>query len=152
MTDLTDITRRMDSAIETLKKELTGLRTGRASVNLLDAVVVEAYGSRMPLSQVGTVNVPEPRMLTVQVWDTSMTQSVEKAIRESGLGLNPSSDGNLVRIPIPALNEERRKEMVTVKPPASPSATSAATGWIWSRKMHLCRKIKKRNLKMTFKN
>ena len=114
MTDLTDITRRMDSAIETLKKELTGLRTGRASVNLLDAVVVEAYGSRMPLSQVGTVNVPEPRMLTVQVWDTSMTQSVEKAIRESGLGLNPSSDGNLVRIPIPALNEERRKEMVKV--------------------------------------
>jgi ribosome recycling factor len=104
----------MDSALETLRKEFGGLRTGRASANLLDPVVVDAYGSSMPLNQVGTVNVPEPRMLTVTVWDKGLVKSVEKGIREAGLGLNPSSDGTLVRVPLPDLNEERRKELVKV--------------------------------------
>ncbi len=106
-----DLTRRMDSAFDVLKKEFSGLRSGRASTSLLDPVVVEAYGSVMPLSQCGTVGVPEPRMLTVQVWDKGLIKAVEKAIRDAGLGLNPSADGQLVRVPIPALNEERRKEL-----------------------------------------
>jgi len=101
----------MDSAVEVLRKEFSGLRSGRASTSLLDPVMVDAYGSSMPLSQCGTVGVPEPRMLTVQVWDKGMIKSVEKAIRDAGLGLNPSVDGQLVRVPIPALNEERRREM-----------------------------------------
>jgi ribosome recycling factor len=112
--DIADIKRRMDSALETLRKEFGGLRTGRASVNLLDPVMVDAYGSSMPLNQVGTVAVPEPRMLTVQVWDKGMVKAVEKGIRDAGLGLNPQSDGTLVRIPLPDLNEERRKELVKV--------------------------------------
>jgi ribosome recycling factor len=101
----------MDGAIETLRKEFQGLRTGRASVNLLDPVMVEAYGNPTPLTQVGTVGAPEPRLLTVTVWDKGMVKSVEKAIRESGLGLNPSSDGTLIRIPLPDLNQERRQEL-----------------------------------------
>jgi len=109
-----DITRRMDSAVEVLKKEFSGLRSGRASVNLLDPVVVEAYGQAMPLSQCGTVGVPEPRMLTVQVWDKGLVKAVEKAIANAGLGLNPQADGQLIRVPIPALNEERRKELQKV--------------------------------------
>lgn len=109
-----DITRRMDSAVEVLKKEFSGLRSGRASVNLLDPVVVEAYGQTMPLSQCGTVGVPEPRMLTVQVWDKSQVKAVEKAIANAGLGLNPQADGQMIRVPIPALNEERRKELQKV--------------------------------------
>ncbi len=109
-----DIKRRMDGAVEVLKKEFSGLRTGRASVNLLDPIVVEAYGSTMPLNQVGTVGVPEPRMITVQVWDRSMSKAVEKAIRDSGLGLNPQAEGQLIRVPIPPLNEERRKELAKV--------------------------------------
>ena len=104
----------MDSALETLRKEFGGLRTGRASANLLDPVVVDAYGQTMPLNQVGTVSVPEPRMLTVQVWDKGLVKSVEKAIRDAGLGLNPMADGALVRVPIPDINEERRKELVKV--------------------------------------
>ena len=112
--DLNDLKRRMGASLETLKKEFAGLRTGRASANLLDTVTVEAYGSRMPLSQVGSVNVPEPRLITVSVWDGSMTKAVEKAIRDAGLGLNPQPDGNLVRVPIPQLNEERRKELQKV--------------------------------------
>lgn len=110
----TDTKRRMEGAIEVLHKEFGGLRTGRASTGLLDPVQVEAYGQAMPLNQVGTISVPEPRMLTVQVWDKGMVKSVEKAIMDAGLGLNPQSDGQLVRIPIPALNEERRKELVKV--------------------------------------
>ncbi|MDO8606251.1 MAG: ribosome recycling factor [Phaeospirillum sp.] len=106
-----DVGRRMDSAVEVLKKEFSGLRSGRASTNLLDPVVVEAYGQTMPLSQCGTVGVPEPRMLTVQVWDKTQVKAVEKAIRDAGLGLNPQTDGQLVRVPIPSLNEERRKEL-----------------------------------------
>lgn len=112
--DLSDIKRRMDGAVETLKKELNGLRTGRASPNLLDPVMVESYGQMMPLNQVGTVSVPEPRMLTVTVWDKGTVKAVEKAIREAGLGLNPSSDGTTVRVPLPELNQERRKELAKV--------------------------------------
>lgn len=109
-----DIKRRMDSAVEVLKKEFGGLRTGRAATSLLDPVMVEAYGSTMPLNQVGNVNVPEPRMIIVQVWDKGMVKSVEKAIRDAGLGLNPSADGQTVRVPIPPLNEERRVELQKV--------------------------------------
>lgn len=109
--DKNDIQRRMDGAIENLQKEFGGLRTGRASVNLLDPVSVDVYGSSMPLNQVATVNVPEPRMLSVQVWDANNVKAVEKAIRDAGLGLNPMPEGNNIRIPIPDLNEERRTEL-----------------------------------------
>ena len=112
--DLNDITRRMDGAQEALRREFAGLRTGRASVGLLEPVTVEAYGSPMPINQVGSISVPEPRMVTVQVWDRSLVGAVEKAIRSAGLGLNPSSDGQLVRVPIPALSEERRVELTRV--------------------------------------
>lgn len=106
-----EMNRRMNGAVATLKQEFAGLRTGRASPGLLDPVMVEAYGSPMPISQVGTVSVPEPRLLTVQVWDKGLVKAVDKAIRDAGLGLNPQPDGQLVRIPIPELNEERRKEL-----------------------------------------
>lgn len=106
-----DLKRRMEGALENLKTEYGGLRTGRASVNLLDPVMVDAYGSKMPLNQVATISAPESRLLTVQVWDGSMTKSVEKAIRDSGLGLNPQPEGTLIRLPIPDLNEERRTEI-----------------------------------------
>jgi ribosome recycling factor len=109
--DKADLKRRMHGAVEALKHDLGGLRTGRASVSLLDPVVVEVYGAHMPLNQVGTVSAPEPRMLTVQVWDRSNVSSVEKAIRSAGLGLNPVTEGQLVRLPIPDLTEERRKEL-----------------------------------------
>lgn len=112
--DFDDVSRRMDRAITALSSDLGGLRTGRASASLLDPIHVEAYGSRMPLNQVATVSVPEARMISVQVWDGSMASAVEKAIRESDLGLNPVIEGNLFRIPIPELNEERRQEMVKV--------------------------------------
>ncbi|MBV6632605.1 MAG: ribosome recycling factor [Alphaproteobacteria bacterium] len=104
----------MDGAIDNFGKELAGLRTGRASTSLLEPVTVEAYGSKMPLNQVGTVSVPEPRLLTVQVWDGGMTKAVEKAIRDAGLGLNPQAEGTMIRVPIPDLNEERRQELVKV--------------------------------------
>jgi ribosome recycling factor len=106
-----DLTRRMDQAIETLRREFAGLRSGRASPALLEPVRVEAYGSMTPLNQVGTIAVPEPRMITVQVWDRSLVSHVEKAIRDAGLGLNPASDGQLVRVPIPQLTGERRTEL-----------------------------------------
>lgn len=109
-----DIRRRMEGAVEVLQKEFGGLRTGRASTSLLEPVTVVAYGSDMPMNQVGTIGVPEPRMLTVQVWDKGLVSAVEKAIRESGLGLNPAVDGQLVRVPIPALTEERRTELSKV--------------------------------------
>ena len=104
----------MDGAIDVLKKEFAGLRTGRASPNLLEPVTVEAYGAQMPINQLGTVAVPEPRMLTVQVWDKSLVGATEKAIRDAGLGLNPMSEGQVVRVPIPELNEERRQELSRV--------------------------------------
>ena len=109
--DREDMRRRMKGAVATVKHEFAGLRTGRANPSILDPVMVDAYGSSMPLTQVGTVNVPEPRLLTVQVWDKSLAKSVDKAIRDAGLGLNPQLDGQLVRIPIPELNEERRREL-----------------------------------------
>lgn len=112
--DKADLTRRMDGAVDNLKTEFAGLRTGRASVSMLEPVVVDVYGSKMPLNQVGTVGVPEARLLTVQVWDMNNAQAVDKAIRESGLGLNPQTEGNLIRVPIPELNEERRKELTKV--------------------------------------
>ncbi|MBO9377324.1 ribosome recycling factor [Sphingomonas histidinilytica] len=109
--DKADLERRMHGAVEALKSDLTGLRTGRASVNLLDPVTVEIYGAHMPLNQAATVTAPEPRMLSVQVWDRSNVGPVDKAIRSAGLGLNPIVDGQTLRIPIPDLTEERRKEL-----------------------------------------
>lgn len=109
-----DVHEKMDKANEHLHHEFAGLRTGRASTSLLDPIMVDVYGAKMPINQVGTVGVPEPRMLSVQVWDKGNVKMVEKAIRDSGLGLNPQADGTLVRIPIPPLNEERRKELVKI--------------------------------------
>jgi ribosome recycling factor len=109
--DKSDLERRMTGAVEALKSDLAGLRTGRASIALLDPVTVEVYGSHMPLNQVATVSVPEPRMLSVQVWDKTNVGPVEKAIRSAGLGLNPINDGTTLRLPIPDLTEERRKEL-----------------------------------------
>jgi ribosome recycling factor len=106
-----DLTRRMDGAVDTLRRDFSGLRSGRASPALLEPVRVEAYGSEVPLSQVGTIAVPEARMLTVQVWDRALVGHVERAIRDAGLGLNPASDGQLVRVPIPQLTGERRIEL-----------------------------------------
>src|SRR5581483_2571626 len=111
---LAEFSRRMDGALDALKKEFGGLRTGRASASLLEPVHVSAYGNDMPLNQVGTVNVPEPRMITVQVWDRGLVGAVEKAIRDAGLGLNPAADGSTVRVPIPELSQERRQELSKV--------------------------------------
>ncbi len=108
------VKKRMDGAVDVLQKEFAGLRTGRASSSMLDPVMVEAYGNKMPLNQVGTVNVPEPRLLIVQVWDQSVSKNVEKAIRDAGLGLNPQSDGSTIRVPIPDLSQERRTELQKV--------------------------------------
>ncbi|MCL2473705.1 MAG: ribosome recycling factor [Alphaproteobacteria bacterium] len=112
--DLETVRHKMDGALEALRKEFTGLRTGRASVSLLDSVKVEAYGSMVPINQAGSINTPEPRLLTVQVWDAGLIKAVEKAIRDSGLGLNPQPDGNLIRIPMPELSQERRQELVKI--------------------------------------
>jgi ribosome recycling factor len=111
---LKDLRRRMDGAIDVLRKEFGGLRTGRASASLLEPVVVPAYGGTVPLNQVASVNVPEPRMITVQVWDRGVVKAVDKAIREAGLGLNPQTEGQVIRVPIPELNEERRRELTRV--------------------------------------
>jgi ribosome recycling factor len=112
--DMADLKKRMNGAVEVLRKEFAGLRTGRASASLLEPITVQAYGSEMPLSQVGTVSVPEPRMLSVQVWDKSLVKAVEKAIRSADLGLNPAVDGTLIRVPIPELSEERRAELARI--------------------------------------
>lgn len=109
--DVGDLKRRMDGAVEVLRREFAGLRAGRASASLVEPITVPAYGSPMPLSQVATISVPEPRMITVQVWDRSLAGAVEKAIRESDLGLNPAGEGQVIRIPIPMLSEERRTEL-----------------------------------------
>ncbi|WP_432450073.1 ribosome recycling factor [Aliiroseovarius marinus] len=112
--DLDDLERRMEGALGALKSEFASLRTGRASASMLDPITVEAYGQRTPLNQIGTVNVPEPRMVTVNIWDKSMVGAAEKAIRESGLGINPQLNGTIIMLPIPELNEERRRELTRV--------------------------------------
>lgn len=112
--DAADLKRRMEGAIDNLQKEFSGLRTGRASVSLLDPVVVDVYGSKMPLNQIGSINIPEPRMLSVQVWDAANVKAVEKAIRDAGLGLNPMPEGTTIRIPLPDLTEERRQDLKKV--------------------------------------
>ena len=112
--DTADLTRRMDGAIGALRTEFASLRTGRASASMLEPVMVEAYGQKTPINQVGTVNVPEPRMVTINVWDKSMVGAVEKAIMNSGLGINPQTNGTIVMLPIPELNEERRTELARV--------------------------------------
>lgn len=112
--DTDDIERRMDGAIGALRTEFASLRTGRASATILEPIQVESYGQMTPLNQLGTVNVPEPRMVTINVWDRAMISKVEKAIRESGLGINPMVDGPIIRLPIPELNEERRRELTRV--------------------------------------
>jgi ribosome recycling factor len=112
--NIADLKKRMNGAVEVLRKEFAGLRTGRASASLLEPISVAAYGSELPLNQVSTVSVPEARLLTVQVWDKGLVKAVEKAIRTADLGLNPSVEGNLIRVPIPELSEERREELVKV--------------------------------------
>lgn len=114
MFDIKDLERRMKGAEETLRHELAGLRTGRASASLLDPLAVEVYGTSMPINQVASISVPEPRLISIQVWDKSNVIHVEKAIRGSGLGLNPIVDGQLIRLPIPALTEERRQELIKI--------------------------------------
>jgi ribosome recycling factor len=112
--DLNDIKRRMAGAVAALKHDLNSLRTGRASANLLDPIEVEAYGAMMPLNQVSTVSVPEPRLLSIQVWDKSMVQAVEKAIQKSDLGMTPNTEGQVIRLRVPEMNQQRRQEMVKV--------------------------------------
>ncbi len=124
----TDLTRRMDGAMETLRRDFGGLRTGRASPALLEPVKVEAYGTEVPITQVGTIGVPESRMITVQVWDKSLVGAVERAIRDSGLGLNPSADGQVVRVPIPQLTAERRVELAKAAGRYGESARVAIRG------------------------
>jgi ribosome recycling factor len=123
-----DLTRRMDGALETLRRDFGGLRTGRASPGLLEPVKVEAYGGEVPITQVGTIGVPESRMLTVQVWDRSLVGAVERAIRDSGLGLNPAADGQIVRVPIPQLTAERRTELAKAAGRYAESARIAIRG------------------------
>jgi ribosome recycling factor len=124
--DFKDLNRRMDGAIHAYKSDLASLRTGRASANLLDPIQVQAYGSAMPLNQVATISVPEPRMLSVSVWDKAMVGAVDRAIRESSLGLNPIVDGANLRIPIPELNEQRRKDLVKIAHTYAENARVAA--------------------------
>ncbi|MBM7067716.1 ribosome recycling factor [Actibacterium sp. 188UL27-1] len=114
MLDTDDLERRMDGAMSSLRTEFASLRTGRASASMLEPVMVDAYGSMTPVNQVGTVNVPEPRMVTINVWDKGLVGKVEKAIRESGLGINPQLNGTIIMLPIPELNEERRRELTKV--------------------------------------
>jgi len=114
MLDTDDLGRRMDGALTNLKAEFASLRTGRASASMLEPVMVDAYGAMTPINQVGTVNVPEPRMVTINVWDKGLVGKVEKAIRESGLGINPQLNGTIIMLPIPELNEERRRELTKV--------------------------------------
>ena len=124
----TDLARRMDGALETLRRDFAGLRTGRASPGLLEPIKVEAYGSELPITQVGTIGVPESRMITVQVWDRTLVGAVERAIRDSGLGLNPSADGQVVRVPIPMLTAERRVELAKAAGRYGEGARTAVRG------------------------
>ncbi len=123
--DTSDLERRMDGAMTALRTEFASLRTGRASASMLEPIMVDAYGQKTPINQVGTVNVPEPRMVTINVWDKGMINKVEKAIRESGLGINPQMNGPIIMLPIPELNEERRKELTRVAAQYAESARVA---------------------------
>lgn len=123
-----DLTRRMDGAVDTLKREFNGLRTGRAHPGLLEPVKVHAYGTEMPLAQVGTIGAPEARMLTVQVWDKSLVNAVDRAIREAGLGLNPMADGMMIRVPVPQLTTERRNELAKMAHKYAEGAKIAVRG------------------------
>jgi ribosome recycling factor len=123
--DLDAIQRRMDGAMNALKQEFASLRTGRASASIVDPIQVDAYGQMTPINQLGTVNVPEPRMVVINVWDKAMIGKIEKAIRESGIGINPVTDGPLIRLPIPELNEQRRKELTKVAAQYAESAKVA---------------------------
>lgn len=114
MLDTNDLERRMEGAIASLRTEFASLRTGRASSSMLEPIMVDAYGTKTPINQVGTVNVPEPRMVTINVWDKGLVSKVEKAIRESGLGINPQLNGTIIMLPIPELNEERRRDLTKV--------------------------------------
>ena len=158
MIDTDDLERRMDGAVGSRKVEFASLRTGRASSSMLEPITVDAYGSQTPINQVGTVNVPEPRMVTINVWDKSMVGKVEKAIRESGLGINPQLNGTIIMLPIPELNEERRRELTKVaaqypKAHVFRCAMSGATGWIQLRKPNqtACQKTIKSCGKVKFK-
>ena len=124
--DVEDLERRMDGALASLKQDYASLRTGRATASMLDPVTVDAYGVDTPINQVGTINVPEPRMLTLAIWDKAMVGKVDKAIRASGLGLNPVVDGTLIRLPIPELNEERRRDLAKLAGQYSEAAKVAA--------------------------
>lgn len=123
--DLDDLQRRMDGAMTALRSEFLSLRTGRASASMVEPVMVDAYGALTPINQVGTVNVPEPRMITINIWDKQLVGKAEKAIRESGLGINPVVDGTIIRLPIPELNEERRRELTKVAAQYAESARVA---------------------------
>ena len=123
--DIDDLSRRMDGAMTALRHEFSSLRTGRASASLVEPIHVDAYGQMTPINQLGTVNVPEPRMVVINVWDKGMISKVEKAIRESGIGINPVTDGPLIRLPIPELNEERRRELTKVAAQYAESAKVA---------------------------
>jgi len=123
--DVDDLQRRMDGAMAALKQEFASLRTGRASASMLDTIMVDAYGSLTPINQVGTINVPEPRMITVNIWDKQLVGKAEKGIRESGLGINPVIDGTTIRLPIPELNEERRRDLSKVAAQYAESARIA---------------------------
>ena len=123
--DLDDLQRRMDGAMTALKQEFSSLRTGRASAAMVEPIMVDAYGAMTPINQVGTVNVPEPRMVTINIWDKQLVGKAEKAIRESGLGINPVIDGTIIRLPIPELNEERRRDLTKVAAQYSESARVA---------------------------
>lgn len=123
--DIDDLERRMDGAMASLKHEFSSLRTGRASATMVEPVMVDAYGSMTPINQVGTVNVPEPRMVTINVWDKGLVNKVEKAIRDSGLGINPQTNGTIIMLPIPELNEERRRDLTRVAAQYAESARVA---------------------------
>ena len=123
--DTDDLQRRMDGAMAALKQEFASLRTGRGSATMLDPITVDAYGQQTPINQLGTINVPEPRMVVINVWDKGMVSKVERAIRDSGLGINPQTDGTLIRLPIPELNEERRRELSKVAAQYAESARVA---------------------------
>jgi ribosome recycling factor len=140
--DINDIKRRMDGAIQALKSDFQGLRTGRANVNLLEPVMVDAYGGSVPITQVGAISAPDPRMLAVSVWDRGLVVSVEKAIRNAGLGLNPITDGQTLRVPIPPLNEERRRDLAKLAGKYAESARVAVRN-VRRDGMELLKKLEK---------